>query len=82
MSEKKSLKPEVKYPKPSVERKEQNPASGKTDAEKYHKVVNSHPAETTAVTKRENRLEEISKSKEQLDKQSLLARIKNMVKKW
>lgn len=76
----------VKYPKPRVERKEQA-SKPPLEAEKYQKIVESHPPEVTAVTRREKRikdlgLDEKSKIEKQLEKQSLLARVLQAVKKW
>lgn len=59
-----------------------------TDAKKYQEIVSSHPTEVIAVTKRENRIEEIenslkdSKLLKGLEDQALRARTIKAVLKW
>ena len=74
------------YPKQRVERKEET-KKVELDAKKYQKIVESHPPETTAVTRREKRIEDLimpgkSETEKKLEKQTLMARVLKAVKKW
>lgn len=76
----------INYPKQRVERKEET-KKPELESAKYHKIVESHPAEVTAVTKRERRIEDLimpgtSEAEKKLAKQTLLARVLQSVKKW
>ena len=71
-----------KLPKPKIDRNVPPNPPTKTEAEKYQKIVESHPIEVTAVTRREKRLEQLKQTEEKLKKQTLLARIVKMVKEW
>lgn len=56
------------------------------ELQKYHEIVEDHPAEVIAVTKREKRLAKIQelegKIQKDLDDQALRARIKGAVLRW
>jgi hypothetical protein len=58
----------------------------KDELQKYHEIVEEHPAEVIAVTKREKRLAKIQelegKIQKDLEDQALRARIKGAVLKW
>lgn len=77
----------TKYPKPRMERLEGHNPNKISENEKYHKIVESHSTEATAVTKREKRIDDFvrpkkSESEKQIEQQSLLARIVKAVKRW
>jgi cell division protein YceG involved in septum cleavage len=76
----------INYPKPIVERKEEVKKPD-LDAKKYQKIVESHPAQVIAVSKREKRIEDLimpgkSETEKKLEKQTLIARVLKAVKKW
>jgi polyribonucleotide nucleotidyltransferase len=77
----------VKYPKPQTERPEGHNPNKISENEKYHKIVEAHSPEVTAITKREKRISDIIRPKKseiekQIEEQTLLARIIKAVKKW
>ena len=73
----------VKYPPQVVERKE-GAKNADTDSKKYQDIVNSHPIESTSVTRKEKykKKQEKEEPEDKLEKQALEARVKNNVKKW
>ena len=76
----------INYPKPRVERKDEI-KKPELDAKKYQKIVESHPTHAVAISKREKRIEDLimpgkSETEKKLEKQTLMARVLQAVKKW